>query len=132
MGLSVAIRADSKFPVDRKKLRKALADAWQEYGRDGEVNVSIAIVGSRKMAELNQQFLKKEGPVSVLAFPQQNLEAHEFGFVTANEIPLELGDIVICYPLALDEAVRDGTFVDEKIMLLALHGLKHLIGVEEM
>jgi probable rRNA maturation factor len=131
MALSVNIKADSKFPVDRKKLRSALSAAWAEYGLDGEAQVSVAVVGTRKMSQLHQEYLGRAGPTDVLAFPQQGGAGGEYGFVTPEEATLELGDIVLCYPLVLNEAAEKGVMVDEQVVELALHGMNHLLGVEE-
>lgn len=128
MALSVSIRADSKFPVDRKRLRAALCAAWEQLGIDGDVSVSVAVVGTRKMAELHRRYLRKQGPTAVLAFPQQGLGGDEYGFVAPDAAPLELGDIVLCYPLIIDQAAQQGVLVDDRVEQLALHGLNHLLG----
>ena len=131
MALSVSIIADSKFPVDRKRLRAVLASAGGTLGIPGEANVSVAVVGTRKMAQLHERYLKKEGPTDVLAFPQQDSLGGQFGFVSPHDFPLELGDIVVCYPLALLQAAEQGVFVDDRIEALALHGFRNLLGEDE-
>jgi len=131
MSLIVDIRADSKFPIDRERLRAALRTAWEAYGISEETHVSVAVVGSRKMAELNQRYLNKKGPTDVLSFAQQGTEREGFGFVVPPGSPLELGDIVLCYPLIIDQAVTLNVLVDERIIERALHGMKHLMGDEE-
>ena len=131
MSLIVDIRADSKFPIDRERLRAALRTAWEAYGISEETHVSVAVVGTRKMAELNQRYRQKQGPTDVLSFAQQGTERGEFGFVIPPGSPLELGDIVMCYPLIIDQAVKLNVLVDERIIESALHGMKHLMGDQE-
>lgn len=131
MSLVVNIVADSKFPIDRKRLRKALIKAWDDYGVGSEAELSIAVVGTRKMAKLHESYLGKEGPTDVLAFAQQEMAGDEHGFVSPSEVSLELGDIVICYPLALEQAVEQNVVVDDRVGALALHGFKNLIGKGE-
>ncbi len=128
MSLVIAIKADSKFPIDRKRLRTSLANAWAKYDSNVETNLSVTVVGGRKMAQLNSEYLKGEGAADVLAFPQQGGGSKEVGFVSPKGVPLELGDIVICYPLAREQAARLGVLVDDRIEDLALHGLKNIIG----
>jgi probable rRNA maturation factor len=128
MPLQINISADSKFPVDRKLLRTTLFNEWDKRAIGVDANLSIAIVGTRKMAELHKKFMKREGATDVLTFPQQSTENGDQGFVTPDETPLELGDIVICYPLALDQAIRLGVLVDERIQELAVHGFGNLMG----
>ena len=83
------------------------------------------------MAGLHKKYLKKDGPTDVLAFPQQSSDERDQGFIFPKDRRLELGDIVICYPLAVDKAVNLGILVDESICQLAIHGLKNLIGEGE-
>lgn len=128
MPLQISINADSKFPVDRKRLRKKLTEDWEAYSIEMDANLSIAVVGTRKMSQLHRKYLKKEGPTDVLSFPQHSAEMGEKGFVTSDERPLELGDIVICYPLAIEQAIKLGILVDERIEQLAAHGFKNLMG----
>ena len=131
MALSVLITADSKFPVDRKRLRAVLSRAWETQGTGGEASVSVAVVGTRKMAALHEEYLGKAEPTDVLAFPQQDSGGDWHGFVIPRDVPLELGDIVICYPLALEQAVDQDVFVDDRIEALANHGFRNLFGMEE-
>ena len=131
MPLTVKVRADSKFPIDRKRLRAVLRSAWRKFGFDGDATVSVAVVGTRKMAELHQRYLGKKGATDVLAFPQHGSGGDEYGFVTPGEAELQLGDIVLCYPLIVDQAVEGDILIDDRVEELALHGLEHLLGAEE-
>ena len=131
MALMVLVTADSKFPVDRKRLRSVLSSQWETQGIGGEASVSVAVVGARKMAELHERHLHKQGPTDVLAFPQQATSGDEYGFVVPHGLPLELGDIVICYPLAIEQAVQEGVFVDDRIEALAIHGFRNLFWMGE-
>ncbi len=105
-----------------------MISVWESYGIGSDAHLSFNVVGSRKMASLHKQYLHKEGATDVLAFSQQDLEAEGVGFVTPEEEPLELGDIVICYPLVRDQASRYGVMVDEQVEKLAIHGMKNLMG----
>ncbi len=104
-----------------------------------DVEVSILICGARKSAELAKKYLDDDSPHNVLSFPL--LEdvtmgtARPFvrpgtgkGFVASEEHGLVLGDIVVCYPLAQEEANRDNVLVDTKIAELVSHGMLHLLG----
>jgi ssRNA-specific RNase YbeY (16S rRNA maturation enzyme) len=42
---------------------------------------------------------------------------------------IQLGEIVICYPLAVKEAVAENVLIDERIYELAEHGALHLMGI---
>lgn len=79
------------------------------------------------MKELNESKLHHEGTTDVLSFPQH--ERHQLDdFPLPAEIPPHLGDIVICYPVAVKAAQRYGKMVDEQIGFFLEHGLMHLLG----
>ena len=141
----VLIKSDSRYPVDRKKLRGRLVDELGKLKLEGKVEVSVAIVGSRKMKALNKGYRDLDKVTNVLAFPLVE-EGHLAspgddgegifgkgskkggGFVYPENGKLYLGDIVICYPEARKQAGQYGMFVDEWIGDLAVHRLEHLLG----
>ena len=151
----VLIKSDSRYPMDRKKLRGKLVDELWKFKLDGNVEVSVAIVGSRKMKALNKKYRNLDQATNVLSFPlvegnmpivskhtsssavaEGLLSRGEFspfqegmgGFVYPENGKLYLGDIVICYSEARRQAGKYGMLVDEWIGDLAVHGLEHLLG----
>lgn len=85
------------------------------------VELSIALVGDRRMAELHQQFLGVAGPTDVLTFP---LEVDRRGR------PLS-GEVVVCVPEARRRGMAEGTGLRREVLLYALHGLLHLCGFDD-
>lgn len=118
--VTVNIQADSKFPVNRAAVRLAVRRALGGYGLR-QAQVGVAVVGERKMKQLNQQWMKRKEATDVLAFPLDG------GFDELNG-PLMLGDVVVCWPMAVKQAGEKNTLVDEEIDRLVEHGVKHLLG----
>jgi len=83
--------------------------------------LSIALVGDRRMAELHEQFLGKPGPTDVLTFP---LEVDRRGRPLA-------GEVVVCVPEARRRSAAEGTRLRQEVLLYALHGLLHLCGFDD-
>lgn len=102
--------------------------AGEAYAFTAQARVSVAVVGARKMAQLHKEYKKKEGATNVLSFSQEGGSRRSISFSAPEELPLELGDIVICYPIAIQEAARLGVVVDERIEQLALHAFENLMG----
>jgi len=129
--ISVALTVGSRYPVNRKFLRARIAAFLQKNGIE-DAFVSVSIVGTRRMTELNEGMMKHTGCTDVLSFPQRDPEQPEKDFPEQPEELRQLnvlGDIVICFPEAVKEARRFGKMVDEQIAFLAEHGLLHLMGV---
>ncbi len=124
--VSILIKADSRYPVDRKGLKKTIRWFLKKHAVTGNAQVSIMIVGDRRMRQLNRRYRKIDKTTSVLAFP---LEVEGGKFVALPNGILRLGDVVISYPVARLQAAQEGVLVDEKITQLTEHGLRHLLGI---
>ena len=87
----------------------------------------IKAVDEDTIATLNQQWMEKEGPTDVLAFPMDELRP---GMV--NEDPEEgvLGDLVLCPAVAERQGVTAAHGTEAEIELLTVHGILHLLGYD--
>lgn len=83
--------------------------------------MSLALVGDRRMADLHRQFMNIPGPTDVLTF---ELDHDGRGRVTA-------GEVVVCVPYALRHARRAGVRPRDELLLYALHGMLHLCGFDD-
>lgn len=125
--IEVLFQTESHFPVKRQKIKDAVIASLT--GRiSGNVEVSVIIVGDRRMKQLNTKYRNLEDTTDVLSFPQDDPSQKMHPFVNAPDGVLRLGDIVVSYPQAVHYAALEHTFVDEKITELVLHGLEHLMG----
>jgi probable rRNA maturation factor len=127
--IRVLFQTESHFPVDRKKIRQAVTEALEpQVHRDAEVSVSI--VGDRQMKVLNKKYRNLDKTTDVLSFgmsdPGDNKRDE---FIEAPDDILRLGDIVVSYPQAVEEARSAEKLVDDQIVFLVLHGLNHLLGI---
>jgi probable rRNA maturation factor len=87
----------------------------------------IKAVDEETIAQLNGQWMDKEGPTDVLAFPMDELRP---GLV--NEEPEEgvLGDLVLCPEVARRQGETAGHGTAAEIELLTVHGILHLLGYD--
>ena len=87
----------------------------------------IKAVDEPTIAALNEQWMEKEGPTDVLAFPMDELRP---GLV--NEEPEEgvLGDLVLCPAVAEQQGETAGHGTEAEIELLTVHGILHLLGYD--
>jgi probable rRNA maturation factor len=80
-------------------------------------------VDDLQIAVMNRQFLGRQGPTNVIAFPMR-----EGRFAGLN--PNLLGDVVISVDTARREARTAGLGLDERITQLLVHGILHLHGYD--
>ena len=67
--IKVLIKANARYPVNRKKIRALVKDVLGKHGLEKDIEVSILIAGDRKMKALNSQYRKINKPTNVLSFP---------------------------------------------------------------
>lgn len=104
----------SRFVMDRMRVHP-------------QAELCIKAVDEPTIAELNQQWMDKEGPTDVLAFPMDELRP---GLV--NEEPTEgvLGDLVLCPAVAERQGATAGHGAAAELELLTVHGILHLLGYD--
>ena len=122
--LNVLIFVESRYKVNRKRIRTALSNLLAEQRVNSPIEVSVAIVGDRKMRKLSKKYKGEDKTRNVLSF-----SLTEGGKTETPPGTLRLGDIVISYPVVINEAARDEVLVDDKIEELVAHGMSHLLGL---
>lgn len=123
MDISVQIYIESRYKVNRKKIKETVENVIRKREIASPVEVSVAIVGNRKMTMLNKKYRGLDKTTNVLSFSQTEGE----GIIVPSD-KLILGDIVISYPVMIEEAARENKLVDNKICFWVEHGLEHLLG----
>ena len=125
--ITINILSDAKYPVDRDGIRKGLIKILTEHQLTDNVELAVMVVGKRKMTELHIEHMELPGPTDVLSFPLIDPDDSQ-PFVASPDEVLRLGDIVVCYPVAVEEALEKQIKLDAQIQFLAEHGLMHLLG----
>ena len=122
--VQIPIFVESRYRVNRKRIKKAISKVLTEHEIKGSVEVSVAIVGDRKMRTLSKKYKGEDKTRNILSF---SLSEGESTYLPS-EI-LRLGDIVISYPQVIKDASAEEVLVDDKIDELAEHGMLHLLGI---
>ncbi len=97
----------------------------------------IIFVDELSIAELNSEFLGASGPTDVLSFPIDAADIEFRGGGTRGpdrapgdpaDVPLLLGDVVICPVVAERQAGQHAGTLDDELALLLIHGILHVLG----
>jgi len=132
----------SDFEVDLERWVALAKGALVDEGVRGLAEVSLIFADEPTIADLNQQFLGKEGPTDVLSFPidaEPDLSGRVPdaggtgpGDPPLPEIPQLIGDVVICPAVAARNAVEHECTFDDEVALLVVHGVLHLLGWDHL
>ncbi|MDP2585614.1 MAG: rRNA maturation RNase YbeY, partial [Candidatus Levybacteria bacterium] len=111
--IQVPIFVESRYRVNRKRIKKAIAKVLTEHEIKGVVEVSVAIVGDRKMRALSKKYKGEDKTRNILSFSLSEGDSTHL-----DSKILKLGDIVISYPQIIREASVEEVLVDDKIDVL--------------
>jgi probable rRNA maturation factor len=97
---------------------KTLVEATLHSERIRSATISVAFIGRRAMAALNEKYLDHQGPTDVISFEM------------ARETPgmPAIGDIYICPDVAKVNARRNGVSISRELERLVVHGTLHVAG----
>ncbi len=110
-----------RWPVDRGGLSRFLAAVAQEVVPEDPRGATVRVVSDRRMRWMSRQYLGKDRPTDVLAFPAAPLPAPEDAY---------LGDLVVSADTAARQAEERGLDLDQEFRILLVHGLLHLLGYD--
>jgi len=120
----VLIYVESRYKVNRKRIKSAVQFVLEDQNLQSTFEVSIAIVGDRKMRALNKQYRNLDKTANILSFPLSEGEQ--------TRLPSDitrLGDIIISYPMVIKESAEQELLVDDRVEELVQHGMLHLLGL---
>lgn len=130
--ISILFQTETHYPVNRKKVKEAITSVLAAKIKHS-VEVSVAIVGDRRMKVLNQTYRNIDASTDVLSFPLNDpMYTKGQEFIDAPDGILRLGDIIISFPQAVATATEENKLVDDVIVFLSLHGLDHLLGIHHV
>ncbi|HEX6967530.1 MAG TPA: rRNA maturation RNase YbeY [Micromonosporaceae bacterium] len=128
--MSIEIANESGVGVDTDAVLAVARYTLDEMGVNPLAELSVLLVDSDYMAELNHRWMGAEGPTDVLAFPMDEGSIdHGPGEPSGGE-PALLGDIVLCPEVAAKQAAAAGHSTADELHLLTVHGVLHLLGYD--
>ena len=125
--MSIEVLNESGTDVDAHELSRLSRFVMDRMRVHPLAELCIKIVDEATIAQLNEQWMDKEGPTDVLAFPMDELRP---GLVTEEPEEGVLGDLVLCPAVAERQAREAGHPTKDEVELLTVHGILHLLGYD--
>lgn len=110
----IVIQNEDGFAVSAARLKEAAQTVLARSGVESSVQMTIVIADDDAVAALNRQFRGVDAPTDVLSFPTYTRPY--------------LGDLIIAYRYAVQQAARLEHEFDDSFALLVVHGTLHLLG----
>ncbi len=115
--MQIAARYQGK--VKSSRLRQAAQATLDHQRVKRRVELTIMITGNTQLRALNLAFRDVDAPTDVLSFATDEHPRPD---------TLYLGDVIISYPKAKEQARAGGHSVEAELQLLTVHGVLHLLG----
>jgi probable rRNA maturation factor len=114
------LNQQNSYRVNRKPVRRLLEALLVKYRPDAP-DITLALVDTHTIKNLNRRFLHRPGATDVLSFP---------GVDPGPAGRAHLGDIVICVPQAFRQCLGEAHGLETEILDLTVHGFLHLVGFD--
>lgn len=124
MSVIVDLQNDDEYVLDAERLSIAASATVKHIRPSAEVALSIVVTDNDTIAGLNRQYRGIDAPTDVLSFPA------DVPPVIIPDEPVYLGDLMIAYPYAAQQASRESHDLNDSLSLLVVHGTLHLLGYD--
>ncbi|MHC6184994.1 rRNA maturation RNase YbeY [Acinetobacter sp. X9] len=128
MKISLSLQQDFQSPeleLKRAQLKKIIETTLRHVDYKEDCEIGVACVDLDESQQLNLQYREKDKPTNVLSFPSDIPEE-----VLPMLDALPLGDLVICIPVVLQEALEQKKTAQNHFAHLLVHGVLHLLGYD--
>ncbi len=112
----------NQHPVDSKVLQSQIRQLLEKLG-ETQCELSLLLTDDAEIRRLNKTYRNLDHATDVLSFPQDENAVNESGDTL-------LGDVVISVETAARQAEEHHLSFNEELILLAIHGILHLLGYD--
>lgn len=125
--MTIEVNNESGYEVDEAEVAALARYVLDEMHLNPQTDLSVLLVDVDVMTDLHVRWMDEPGPTDVLSFPMDELRPGTDGEPSP---PGLLGDVVLCPPVAAEQARAAGHSTVEELLLLTVHGILHLLGYD--
>ena len=128
MKLSLSLQQDfqaAELVLKRGAIKKVVETTLRFIGTQSDCEMGIACVDNAESHKLNLEYRHKDKPTNVLSFPSDLPD--EMAQILDT---FPIGDLVICIPVVLQEAIEQQKTPIEHFTHMLVHGTLHLMGYD--
>jgi len=128
----IGIHVEEKFRglVDGGWIKKIVQQIVNAEGVAPPYEVSLVFTDSETIKQLNRDYRGVDEPTDVLAFYMLPRKEADSSFALPPDGVTRLGEVIISYPQAVEQADEQGHSTERELALLIIHGILHLLGYD--
>jgi probable rRNA maturation factor len=128
----IGIHIERRFQshIDEEWVRNRAREVIEAESITPPYEMSLVFTDSETVQRLNRDYRGVDESTDVLAFymlPQHGADAD---FVSPPDDITHLGEVIISYPKAVEQAKEQGHSTEQELTLLIIHGILHLLGYD--
>jgi len=116
--MTVVVTNNTRQRIDQLIIKKSVEATLKYCRKKGDV--SVVIIGDKRMRNLNHTYRGYDKITDVLSFPESNVSEDNF-----------LGEIFIDYNVIKIQAKKFSPSVRFELAFIVIHGTLHLLGYED-
>jgi probable rRNA maturation factor len=132
----------SDVELDERRWQQLASAVLEAEGVRGQSEMALLFVSRQAISEMNRIHMGSEQPTDVLAFPIDMVDNSRAAGpsarsssavmprVDAGDLPLLIGDVVVCPSVADAQAHSHAGTLDDELALLITHGILHVLGYD--
>ncbi|KKP47979.1 MAG: putative rRNA maturation factor [Candidatus Woesebacteria bacterium GW2011_GWA1_33_30] len=130
--IKINVSKQTNYPISTVNLKNFLQKFFLEKGIVSDAEVFVSFVNEAKMKDIGKKYYRRSLASSA---GKNDLRIHNvFSFVDSESMKfpgdkINLGEIVVCFPIVVKEANTEGKLIEEKVLELIEHSALHLLGI---
>lgn len=125
MSFVIDIQNENGYPIDENGLQIAAKATLNRFDVHPDSSLTVVLTTNEAVQELNKQHRGIDAPTDVLSFPAEALPPE----IAEEENPY-LGDLLVAFPYASEQAQKLNHKLEDSFALLVVHGTLHLLGYD--
>ena len=132
MSEEIVISVEEEFRrlVNRVWVKKIVRQVLKAEEVAHPYEVSMVFTDSETVQQLNRDYRGMDEPTDVLAFYMLPQGEGNDSFALPPDEVTRLGEVIISYPQAMEQAREQGHSPERELALLIVHGILHLLGYD--
>ena len=128
--IGIHVEEEFRGVVDEGWVRRIAQTVLKAEGVAPPYEVSLVFTDSEAVKQLNRDYRGVDEPTDVLAFYMLPQKGADSSFALPPDGVTRLGEVIISYPQAAEQAKEQGHSPEKELALLIIHGIFHLLGYD--
>ncbi|MCK5124403.1 MAG: rRNA maturation RNase YbeY [Dehalococcoidia bacterium] len=125
--IGIHVEGEFRGLVDSRWVKRIAKRVLKAEGVAPPYEVSLVFTDSETVRQLNRDYRGVDEPTDVLAFYMLPQKKADSSFALPPDGVTRLGEVIISYPQAAEQAKEQGHSPERELALLIIHGILHLL-----